>query len=69
MIIIMKSVDECVVLVFVDIQVAHAENGWRETAAIVLERLWKSYGIIHAMLMAPCSQTGENVKFLLLFNL
>lgn len=50
--------------VFIDRQVAHAEKGWRKTGALVLERLWKSYGIIHAMLIAPCAQTGENVKCL-----
>lgn len=44
---------------------AHVEKGWREIGAMVLERLWKSYGIIHAMLMAPCSHTGENVELAL----
>lgn len=48
--------------VLINLQVANAEKGWKKTGALVLERLWKSYGIIHAMLIAPCAQTGENVK-------
>ncbi|KAJ6633673.1 hypothetical protein Bhyg_16618, partial [Pseudolycoriella hygida] len=43
--------------------VAHTGEGWKKTGAMVLERLWKSYGIIHALLIAPCSITGESVKF------
>lgn len=39
------------------------ELGWKNVGASVLERLWKSYGIIHAILIAPCSQTGESVKY------
>lgn len=43
-------------------QVTQVEEGWRKTGEKVLERLWKSYGIIHAMLIAPCARTGESVK-------
>lgn len=48
--------------------VTQVEEGWKKTGAIFLERLWKSYGIIHAMLIAPCSKTGESVKFLVIHD-
>lgn len=39
-----------------------AETGWRDLAGAVMEKLWKDYGIINALIMAPCADTGEDVR-------
>lgn len=44
------------------IVVRHIESGWKERAALVMERLWKDYGVINALIMAPCSDSDEEVR-------
>lgn len=41
--------------------VRHIEPEWKEQASLVMERLWKDYGIINALIMAPCADSGEEV--------
>lgn len=37
------------------------DEGWMNLAGIVMARLWKDYGIINAIILAPCADSGEEV--------
>lgn len=36
-------------------------DGWMDLAGIVMARLWKDYGIINAIILAPCADSGDEV--------
>lgn len=38
-------------------------KGWMDHGAIVMDKLWKDYGIINAIILAPCADYGEEVCF------
>lgn len=36
--------------------------GWMDIGGNVMDRLWKDYGIINAIILAPCADSGEEVS-------
>lgn len=41
--------------------IRRVDVGWKDLAGHVMERLWKDYGIINAIILAPCADSGEEV--------
>lgn len=50
---------------FFIIIVKNVDENWKETGSVLLEKLWKLYGIGHVLLIAPCLGIDEEVHFFL----